>query len=475
MSADLAATPDATAQTVAGQLAAWGLGLTLEEVPVPIRQTAARHLLDAMGAGVAAALTGAADPAVEVALQLGGPPEATVWGTGRKVSAPAAALANGTLVHALDFDDTHAGGLVHASSMVLPTALAVGEQVGASGEEVLLASLVGYEVACRLSAVVPNGFHERGLHPTATCGVFASALVAARLLGLDQAHTVDALGIAGSRAGGLLEFLATGSSTKQLHPGFAAEGGILAARLAAAGASGPASVIEGRHGLYGALLGRQVDVTPITADLGSRWEVERITIKPYPACQLIHVSLDATKAAMAQANWRPSDVEDLESIQAVVHPDGLPIVVDPRATKDCPRTSYEGKFSLPWSVAALLTDGQVGLATYERDSIARPAVAALATRVEVSEGDPGPVAADATGEVRLSFRDGRVVTGRVEGSAGGPDHPLDDSALLAKFRANCHDHPGVDTFVSRVSHLTDEPSITDFVGALDALATPQET
>ncbi|MEO7130794.1 MAG: MmgE/PrpD family protein, partial [Dermatophilaceae bacterium] len=442
---------DGTAETVAGRLAAWGLGLTLEQVPESARRAASRHLLDAIGAGIAAARTHAADPAVSVALGLGGPPEATVWGTGQKVSAPAAALATGTLVHALDFDDTHAGGLVHASAMVLPTALAVGEQVGADGEAVLLASIVGYEVACRLAAVVPNGFHERGLHPTATCGVFASAIVAARLLGLSEAQTVDALGIAGSRAGGLLEFLATGSSTKQLHPGFSGEGGILTARLAAAGASGPASVIEGRHGLYGALLGRQVDVTPITADLGSRWEVERITIKPYPACQLIHVSLDAARAAMAEAGWRPEDAAELDSVQALVHPDGVGIVVEPRATKDRPRTPYEGKFSLPWSLAALLLDGQVGLATYDTDSITRPAVAALATRVEVAVGDSGPVAADATGEVRLCFRDGRVITGRVTGSAGGPDHPLDDAALVAKFRSNCHDHPGVDAFVERLT------------------------
>src|SRR5690606_22815470 len=124
---------------------------------------------------------------------------------------------------------------------------------GATGEQVLTAAVIGYETACRVAAAAPHGFHARGLHATMIAGVFSSALVAARLTGLDAERGTDALGIAGSQAGGLLAFLGTEASTKQLHPGFASQAGILAARLAEAGASGPATVFDGPHGIYDAM------------------------------------------------------------------------------------------------------------------------------------------------------------------------------------------------------------------------------
>ncbi|MFI6817528.1 MmgE/PrpD family protein [Nonomuraea sp. NPDC050328] len=379
-----------TSPTAAARLAGWALGLTLEQVPRPAREAALRHLLDGLGCAVAA---GTDLPAVRVARDLGGPPEATILGTPWRVGAPAAALANGTLVHALDFDDTHAGGLVHATAPVLPVAFAVGEETGAGGAEVLIAALTGYETICRLGAAVPHGFHARGLHATAVCGVFAAALVAARLYGLSHARCVDALGIAGSQAGGLLEFLHTGASTKQLHPGFAAQAGIMAARLARAGASGPASVLEGAHGLYGALLGRP-GLDPITG-LGERWEVTRIGVKPYPACRLLHASLDAARTLKADAG-------EIAEITAEVHPDAAPIVCGPG--KDRVRTPYEAKFSLPWSVAAMLVDGEVTVRTYA--DVDRPEVAALAAKVR-HEVTPFPgVAADQPGRLRVRFADG---------------------------------------------------------------------
>jgi 2-methylcitrate dehydratase PrpD len=412
---------------------------------------------------------------VRVAADLGGPPEATLLGHPVRVGAPAAALGNGTLVHALDFDDTHAGGLVHATAMVLPATFAVGEQVDADGEQLLLAAVAGYEVACRLAAAVPHAFHARGLHATAICGVFAAATVAGRLMDLDEAACVNALGIAGSQAGGLLEFLATGASTKQLHPGFAGHAGVLAARLAAAGATGPASVLEGRHGLYAALLGRQVDPDEVTDGLGARWEVERITIKPYPACQLLHVTLDATAAAMAAGGWTPSDLSQLSAVTALVHPDSDAIVCRPWADKLTPRTPYDAKFSLPWSVAAMLVDGQVEVASYGDDSITRPQVRQVAAKVSVTVRDSGGVAADAPGHVELHLADGRVLTGTVPRSTGGPGRPLLDAALDGKFLANCEGATGATDVLRRVRALSQEQSARDLLAAVGNLTRGDET
>ncbi|MEV0720050.1 MmgE/PrpD family protein, partial [Asanoa sp. NPDC050611] len=378
-----------------------------------------------------------------------------------RVGAAAAALASGALVHALDFDDTHAGGLVHATAVVLPAAFAVGEQVGAAGRDVLTAAVVGYETACRVAAAAPHGFHARGLHATMVAGVFSSALVAARLMGLDAARATDALGIAGSQAGGLLAFLHTGASTKQLHPGFASHAGILAARLAAAGASGPANVFDGPHGIYDALATGTVDRGSVVEGLGERWETTRIGIKPYPACQLSHAALDAVRDALDRAGLSAADVA---TIDVDVHPDSAPTVCDDRRDLARPATPYAAKFSLPWSVAAMVRDGEVTTATYEPASIARPEIEALARKVTWTVTPHGGIpAADAPGVARVSLVDGRVVTGVVRRSAGGPDTPLSDEQLDAKVRGNAG--PGADALIATARRLAELPSLAPLFNA----------
>ncbi|MEQ6902545.1 MmgE/PrpD family protein [Nocardioides sp. YIM 152588] len=457
---------------VAPELARWATGEV--RVPAAVREAALRHLLDGLGTAVGAARSGAAAPAVAVARGLGGPAEATILGGRERVGAPAAALANGTLVHALDFDDTHAGGLVHATSVVLPAALAVGEQVGVSGGEVVDAAVVGYEVACRVAAAAPHGFHARGVHATMAAGVFSSAAVAARLLRLDAATATHALGIAGSQAGGLLAFLATGASTKQLHPGFASQAGITAARLAAAGATGPETVLDGPHGLYDALTTGTVDRAVLLDGLGGTdagdWETTRIGIKPWPTCQLAHASMAAAAAALATAGAKADDVV---AVHALVHPDSASVVCPTDRDPARPASPYAAKFSLPWSVAALLCDGTVGVDTYRDDQLARPEVVdlAAATTWEPTAG-AGP-AADAAGEVTLTLADGRRVTGRVERSPGGGTAPLSDADLLAKFAGNAG--PASVPLVTALRALPDAPDLTDLITcAADAAAVPME-
>ena len=462
---------------LARALVEWAWRLRIDDVPDEVRAAVGRHLLDGLGTAVAAGQSGAAIPAVTVALGLGGPQEAVVLGTGRRIGAPAAALANGVLMHALDFDDTHAGGLVHATAVVLPAALAVGEQVGASGADVLLAATAGLETVCRVAAAAPHAFHGRGLHATAVCGVISSALVAARLTRLSEQQAVDALGIAGSSAGGLLEFLATGSSTKQLHPGLASQAGVLAARLAAAGASGPDSVLEGAQGLYQALAGRSVDPSAVLDGLGTRWEASAITIKPYPACQLSHAALDAAAAALASVPGGALRPADVASVVTELHPDSASIVAVPVAAKIRPRTPYEAKFSVQWSVAALLADGRLGVPTYAPESVTRPEIADLASRVEVRVVDrPGLPAASAPGSVRILLRDGTELTGEVPCSTGSPERPLDADGVLAKLTANAGGAgPELTELADRVQALADEPDLSRVLALADTLARPAES
>ncbi|PZM97918.1 MAG: MmgE/PrpD family protein [Actinobacteria bacterium] len=417
---------------IARELAAWALGEV--DIPETVRTAAKRHLLDGLGTALAAVRTGAGTPATTVARGLGGPGEATILGTSDRVSAPAAALANGTLVHALDFDDTHAGGLVHATSVVLPAALAVGEERGATGEQVLTAAVVGYEAVCRIAAAAPHGFHSRGLHATMVAGVFSSALVAARLMGLDAERATHALGIAGSQAGGLLAFLGTEASTKQLHPGFASQAGIIAARLAEAGATGPATVFDGPHSVYDAMAAGTVDRSAILAELGTRWETTNIGIKPWPACQLSHATIAAVRQAMATESF---DAAQVAAVHAIVHPDSASVVCDTSRDLTRPASPYAAKFSLPWCVAAVLIDGDLGVDTFAEQSLTRPEITALASKV-TWELTPSPktVAADAPGEVTITLTDGRRITGHVERSPGGGPAPLSQEALVTKFETN---------------------------------------
>jgi 2-methylcitrate dehydratase PrpD len=415
--------------TAAERFAEWALGLRAQDLPAEVARAASRHLLDGIGVAVAAARTDAAAPALAYARGFHAPAEATVIATGARLPAPSAAFANGALVHALDFDDTHAVALVHATAAVLPAAFAVGEEVRASGAGVLAAAVAGYEIVARLGGAVPHGLHARGFHATSVCGVFSSALVASKLMGLTRAQTVNALGIAGSQASGSLEFLRTGASTKQLHPGFAAMSGIAAARLAAAGADGPASIFEGEYGLFRSFADARVDAATLTDGLGARWETTRISIKPYPACQLSFASLDALRAALAEARG----AADIESIRFEVPPGSIPIVCETQS----PRTPYEAKFSLAWCAAALALDGSLGVDSFEPERIARADVLALAARVTYAERAFDGAPADAPGVAEVTLRDGRTLRGEVATSRGGPEDPLGDDELRAKLSSNC--------------------------------------
>ncbi|GIF26097.1 2-methylcitrate dehydratase PrpD [Actinoplanes tereljensis] len=372
-----------TSEPAAVVLARWASDLRYADLPLDVVDAARRHLVDAVGCAVAGIRRGAADPALTVASSLGGPPEARLF-TGERLGAVAAAFGNAVAVHALDFDDTHPGGLVHASAVTVPVALAVGAD--AAWEELITALVAGLETVCRLGAAVPHGFHRRGLHATSICGPVAAAVVAGKLLRFDEPAMTAAIGIAASGASGLLEFLHSPASTKQLHPGTAVANGILAARLAAAGATGPAGALDGTYGLYRALADRAPDLDVLLGGLGTRWAATGIAVKPYPCCQLSHASLDAARAFAGAA---PA------TVTIRLHPDAIPIVAEP--AKRAPRSAYEAKFSVYFVVAAMIIDGRVDLDTF--DHLDRPEILDLAARITVVPGPAEGVPADAPGDL----------------------------------------------------------------------------
>jgi len=412
----------------------WAWSLEPADVPAVVRRAVCRHTLDGIGAALAASRLGAAPYATAVAEGLSGPPEASIVDGGR-VAAPVAALANGMLLHALDYDDTHAESLVHATAAVVPAALAAAEHAGASGTEQVTACVSGYELVTRLGAAVRHGFHARGFHATSVCGVFSSALVAARLWKLPVDTAVSALGIAGSFASGSLQFLEDGSATKPLHPGWSAHAGLMAARLAAAGASGPPRILEGASGFFRSYAGEEVGADDVVDGLGRRWETTRITIKPYPACQLSHASLDALRLVRE----RIASPDAIEEIAFDLPSESVPIVCEPIEAKVRPRTPYEAKFSLQWCAAALLVDGRLDLGSFAADQLDREEILRLAARVRHRAYASQVVAASAPGRVSVSLRGGAVHRAEVAASGGTPTSPLSDAQLFDKFASNVGD------------------------------------
>jgi 2-methylcitrate dehydratase PrpD len=256
--------------TAAQRLADFTSSLSLEQIPPEVVEAAKLHLLDALGCGLAAHALGVATEGREAMRELGGEPEASVIGLAGGLPAPNAAFANGMLCHGLDFDDTHSDSVSHVTVVVAPAAVAVAEAQDAGGHELVASIVAGNEIVTRLGMAASGAFHKRGFHPTAVCGIFGATAAAGRLAGLDAATCANALGIAGSMASGIFAYLEDGSATKPIHPGWAAHGAIIASRLAAHGATGPAKVLEGRFGVYDAFVEKRgLDLEAQLADLGA--------------------------------------------------------------------------------------------------------------------------------------------------------------------------------------------------------------
>jgi 2-methylcitrate dehydratase PrpD len=417
--------------TAAEQFAAWALELDLDAVPPPVVDAAKLHVLDVLGCGLAAHGLGIGTEGRSAMSELGGEPEASVIGLAAALPAVNAAFANAMLCHGLDFDDTHSDSVSHISTVVVPAALAVAEARGASGRELLAAVLAGNEIVTRIGMATPGAFHRRGFHPTAICGIFGATAAAARLGGLAPAESASALGIAGSMASGLFAYLDDGTATKPIHPGWAAHGAILAARLAELGAEGPPGVLEGRFGVFHAFVDTRIDLEPQLADLGERWETPRIAFKPYPACHFSHGSLGAT-AALCDG----IDADEIEEVVVSVPEAGVSLVLEPAASKVAPRTDYEGKFSLQYSTAAMLVHGRVGLATYTPEGLADPRVLELAGKVRYETREYASYPAAFPGGVRIRLRDGRTVEADLPYQLGAPENPMSEAQIREKFREN---------------------------------------
>lgn len=421
--------------SASASLARFAAELRPDDLPLAVVAQLRRHLLDVLGVALAAAAEPfAAQAGAAVRALAGAAGTATVIGGAAPLPPAWAALLNGILAHGLDYDDTHEAAVTHVSASVAPAMLAAAEQHASDGAAALAALALGMECAARLGLVARGAFHDRGFHPTGVCGAYAATLVAGRLAGLDAGRLADALGLAGSLASGTMEFLTDGTWAKRVHAGWAAHAGLTAAALAAAGFSGPRQTFEGRFGLYRSHLGDgEWDVGLLTADLGRRWHLLDIALKPYPCCHMTHAFVDAAAALRAAHHLRAADIA---AVECFIHPREMPVVCEPVAGKQRPQSDYDARFSLPYTVAAMLVRGRLDLEDFTPAAIADPAVLALAARVTCLPDPAADYPRCFPGRLRLRLADGRLLAHDEPVNRGSALRPLDDAAVHDKFNRN---------------------------------------
>jgi 2-methylcitrate dehydratase PrpD len=416
--------------SVAEQLAASVATLRAESLPSAVRRKCQDLLVDVAGLCVTARNEGYIRSALAGCDDQG---PCTAIGHARTFSAASAAFINGTAAHGEDFDDTFEGGPVHAGAVIVPAVLAVCERHRPEGAAALLGIAVGTEVMCRLSTVVPKAVHKAGFHPTAIFGVMGAAAGVGAALGLNAKQLVDALGIAASFAGGIIEYLAEGAWTKRLHPGWAAQSGIRAALLARAGFFGPRTVFEGVHGLFhGFAHTTQGDYNAVTGDFGKRWVTETLAFKPYPCGTMAHPYIDCARR-LAARGIKPGDVKELvcEVAEGTVHR-----LWEPLADKQRPPNGYAAKFSTPFILATGFVRGGVGLDAFTEKAVRDEDVLSLSSRVRYVIDPDNPYPNNFTGHIRAVLNDGRVVEERQPHFRGGAHEPLTRADIEEKFMLN---------------------------------------
>lgn len=431
----------AAIDTTAVSLAEFAQGLALAAVPERVQQRALHLMLDAVGCALAARQEDFALKLFPAIASLSDVPGTRgVIGFAQRLPLRDAAWLNGVLTHGLDYDDTHMQGVIHLTVSVLPAVLSLAAERQATGGDLLLAYIAGVEAGARVASVVNGGLHAQGFHPTGVVGAFASAVAAGKLLGLNAQQLVAAQGIALSMASGNLQFLEDGAWTKRLHPGWAAQAGVQAARLAAHGIPAPAAPYEGRFGLFRAYLGPElqakVDVKLGSAGLGQLWELEQIAIKPFPMCHFVHAAADAA-IALHDQGVAPGDIERIDALM----PAGtMPVVCEPLAAKRRPGSDYDAKFSLPYAVASGLLRGRLGLQELLPAAFTAPAALALMDRVHVEVDPASTFPRHYSGELRVTLKNGQVLRHREAVNRGHAERPLSNAEIQRKYTANATLH-----------------------------------
>jgi len=403
-----------------------------EKLPTDVVEITKKQILDSLGVGLAGSGGAGVNKLVEIVKDWGGKKESRVWVYGDKLPCLTTAQVNATMIHAMDFDDTHDACVLHPSAAVVPTGFAIAERLGGiDGKKLITGVALGVDFVSRLCLATTVPMVERGWHFTALHGGFGAAAVAGKLLELDEETLVNAFGIAYHQAGGNILCIDDGAMTKRAGPGFSARNGIMAALMAQKGITGGKNVLEGPHGLFNVYHRGDYNPEVLTANLGEKFEGINVSFKPYPCCRYSHPAIDAVLALVREHNFK---AEDVDNVTILVGRSCWDLLCQPLSIKQNPMNIVDSQFSLPWAVACAIAHSKVGIADFTTQAIRDSAVLALSNKVmpKLDEGLSQKGIEVTT--VKIETKDGEVYSKRVGISYGNPRNPMSMDAIVAKFR-----------------------------------------
>ncbi len=385
------------------------------------------------------------------------------WASASELDDKRRALLMAALTHITETDDLHRASVTHPGCVVVPVAFSLGEKLGASGEQILRAVLHGFEAMCRVGAAVGPA-HYRVWHNTATCGPFGSAMAAASLLGLSDEQTSDALGNAGTQSSGFWQFMQNGAMSKHLHAGRAAESGLLAAELAAHGFTGPPEILEGDKGFFAAMCDDPVPAKLLESP-DAPWQLLLTSIKPWPSCRHTHPLIDCALEIHELIDGADIARVDIKTYQAAMD------VCD----RPDPGSEYEAKFSLYHCVAIALTDGRVGLNSFDEPARQRSANIRGASSVEVVDPYRSAYPLAWGAEVSVTTSSGETCKVSRKDCKGDPELALDAAEMrnkaegLLQYGGLSNDQAAAvcDSLLSLPAHGGDAKIFCNFIEHLD--------
>lgn len=441
--------------------------LQFKDIPTNVVAAAKLHTLDALGVGIAASSLNFSNKIEKTLPRHGSGEDCTVLGFAVKRPPALAALLNGTLMHSLEYDDTHIASVIHGSSVIVPTALAVAESEDLSGQDFIRSIVVGWEYLIRLGLASPGLFQLNGFQTTSVCAPFVTAAMSSLLLGLNEEQMVNSMGIAGSQCSGIFEFLSDGSTVKALHPGWAAHSGIIASYLAEGGMTGPETILEGRFGFYNTYARTNSGserLRELLTGLGKDWYLPEVSFKDFPCCHYIHSFLECIKNLINEG----LSVDEIESIRCFVPIEEVPIICEPWNRKLLPSSGYEGKFSLPYCLALLLCGEEIDVSAFDNDNL-KDQVLATARKVSYTplSGTNFPKCFPGSIEVRLIT--GSCLSSTVADVKGSPNRPFTEEEVRNKFRKNGMmrmESKTVENIIDDINSLEDMSSLESLSNSL---------
>jgi len=390
--------------------------------------TAKRIILDSFGVALAGRYAEECTILIEMVRVWDGRPESTIIGHSSKVPSPMAALVNGTMVQALDFDETHDFSGAHTASCVLPAALSLGEARGATGRQFIAAVALGIDLACRLGLACKE---KIGWTSTSVYGCFGAAAAAAKILGLPEDKVRHALGIVLSQAAGTTQTALDTPLSKHMQSGFASKAGVLSGLLAHRGVTGVQNVFEGKFGFFNLYKSGEYKKDVLLEDLGDRYEVDNLSVKPFPCCRATHGPIEAVGLLIKEHGIRR---EDISMMRVTVPSVAYDLVGHPFRPGENPIISAQ--FSLQYTVAAMVVYGKLSLEAFSAQAINDSRVQDLMKRIKVERGDSAKSNGFVPATVEIEMANGMLYSKTIHVLKGHPERPMDDIELVEKFR-NC--------------------------------------